>query len=318
MNHPTSRRRFLCSTAMAGLTAAAAPALVAGRAGGVEPLPRSQTPRLRLGLAAYSFRQFFEHGNAKNGGRPSPSGKPLDMFTFVDYCAEHGCEGAELTSYFFPPEPDDAYLLRLKHHAHVRGVTLSGSAVGNVFTHPAGEKRAAAVAHVKQWIDRCALLGAPHIRVFAGEKPAEMPIEEARRNCIEALEEAGDHAARKGVFLGVENHGGIVAEADSLLAIVKGVRNPWIGINLDTGNFHTEDPYADLARCTPYAVNVQFKADMRPKGQPSAPADVARVLGILREGKYQGFVTLEYESAEDPWTGVPKWLGKLRAGIAGH
>jgi sugar phosphate isomerase/epimerase len=114
------------------------------------------------------------------------------------------------------------------------------------------------------------------------------------------------------VFLGLENHGGIVAEAADLLDLVRAVKSPWVGINLDTGNFRTADPYADLARCAPYAVNVQIKAELQPRGKPQGPADLARLVRILREAGYQGYVALEYEAAADPWTAVPPLLGRLR------
>ena len=61
-------------------------------------------------------------------------------------------------------------------------------------------------------------------------------------------------------------HAGIVAEPDGLLEIVRTVKSPWIGINLDTGNFHTEDPYADLEKIAPYTVNVQLKVEIKRKG----------------------------------------------------
>jgi hypothetical protein len=36
---------------------------------------------------------------------------------------------------------------------------------------------------------------------------------------------------------------------------------------------------------------------------------------ILRDGRYQGFVVLEYEAQENPWVAVPKWLDKLKEAI---
>ncbi|MCW5559844.1 MAG: sugar phosphate isomerase/epimerase, partial [Verrucomicrobiae bacterium] len=118
---------------------------------------------------------------------------------------------------------------------------------------------------------------------------------------------------RHGIFLGIENHGGIVAEADALLDIVRSVKSPWVGINLDTANFHTEDPYADLAKCAPYAVNVQFKGKVSRRGQPQAEdADFARTFQILKDARYQGWVALEYEMAEDPWKRVPALLAEMR------
>jgi glucose-6-phosphate 1-dehydrogenase len=37
---------------------------------------------------------------------------------------------------------------------------------------------------------------------------------------------------------------------------------------------------------------------------------------ILRESRYQGYVALEYEAAEDPWEAVPLLLRQLKALMA--
>jgi sugar phosphate isomerase/epimerase len=276
----------------------------------IPPLSRSGSPRLLLGLAAYSFRDYFKDTDAQ-GGKAAPEGRPMDMFQFVDYCADHGCNGAELTSYYFPSDVTSEYLLRLKRHAFLRGIAVSGSAIGNTFTHPPGAKRAEEIARTKQWIDRAAILGAPHIRVFAGSTQGNSK-DEAKKLCIAALEECAEYAGTKGVLLGLENHGGIVAEADDLLEIVQAVKNPWIGVNLDTGNFHTDHPYADLERCAPYAINVQFKVEIQKRGGPKEQADLLRVVKIMRDANYQGYFTLEYEAAEDPKAAVPRHLKKMR------
>jgi sugar phosphate isomerase/epimerase len=266
-----------------------------------------------LSLAAYSFRQFFKDNNS--GKPPADPARAIDLFGFVDFCAKHGCD-AEPTGYYFPPNVAADYLLRLKRHAHLRGVALSGTAVGNTFTLPVGDKRTQELAMVKRWIDHAATLGAPHLRVFAGGVPTGVSRGQARALCIGAFEECCAHAATRGVFLGLENHGGIVAEPADLLDIVRAVDSPWFGINLDTGNFHTADPYADLARCVPFAVNVQIKVEMQPKDQSKAPADFGRLVKLLRDGNYQGFVALEYEAAEDPWQAVPRHLDQLRGLLA--
>ena len=90
------------------------------------------------------------------------------------------------------------------------------------------------------------------------------------------------------------------------------MKSPWLGINLDTGNFHTDDPYADLVKIAPYAVNVQMKGEIQPRGKNAEPADLARLVRILRDANYQGFVALEYESKEDPWTAVPRLLKQMK------
>ncbi len=277
----------------------------------IEPFKRPGTPRLQLSLAAYSFRQFFKDASKANAPEPAAE-KRIDLFQFIDYCADHGCAGTELTSYYFPKDFDEAYLIRLRRHAFLRGVAVSGTAVGNTFTLAEADKRDAELANVRKWVDRAAVLGAPHIRVFAGNLQKGSTAAEAKALAISALEECGDYAGRKGVFLGLENHGGIVADPKDLLEIVKAVKSPWVGINLDTGNFHTDDPYADLASCAPYAVNVQVKSEIQKRGQKKELADLARLVKILRDANYQGFVALEYEAAEDPWQAVPPLLRQLR------
>lgn len=314
MTHPISRRSFGRS-ALLGSVAGSALLSIGGRLlSALEPFAHTKTPRLRLGLAAYSFRDHFTPGE-KNPPLSTPDAKPLDMFGFVDYCAEHGCDGAELTSYYFPKDISPDYLMRLKRHAFLRGVEISGTAVGNTFTHSAGAERTKEVAAVRLWIDRAAALGAPHIRIFAGSVPKGLSAAEAKKNCIETTREVAAYAGEKGIFLGIENHGGIVAEADQLLDIVRSVDSPWVGINLDIGNFNTQDPYADLERCAPYAVNVQFKTDIHPKGQKPHTTDLPRVVKMLQQAKYQGYFTLEYESSQDPWSGVPQWLQKMRSSL---
>jgi sugar phosphate isomerase/epimerase len=308
MKTTLNRRCFLKTTGAAGLSLAGLGLLETTTARAVEPIKRTGKPRLQLSLAAYSFRDTFKSKEAA---------KPFTLFDFVDYCADHNLAGAELTSYYFPDSVDNAFLLRLKRHAFVRGIPISGSAVGNNFVLPKGPQRDAQIAMVKLWIDRCALLGAPHIRVFAGPVHKELSPADARKLCIEAMEECGEYAGAKGIFLGLENHGGIVAEPTDLLEIVHAVKSPWVGINLDTGNFHTDDPYADLARCAPYAVNVQYKIEMLPRGHTvKVFADTGRIVKILRDANYQGYVALEHEAKEDPWKTVPGWLEKLRAALA--
>lgn len=302
MSRPLSRRNFGLAAGTALLSALVTPT------GAIEPFQRAGKSRLHLSLAAYSFRQFFKDTTERNR---APADKQVDLFQFIDFCAAHNSH-AELTSYYFPKNLSNDFLLKVKRHAFLRGVALSGTAVGNTFTHPEGERRAQEIAHVKKWVDHAALMGIPHIRVFAGNSERQT-FQVAKKNCIAALEECCDYAGKHGVFLGIENHGGIVAEPEALLDIVHSVKSPWIGINLDTGNFHTADPYADLAKCAPYAVNVQVKTELRPKGDETQPTDLKRIVQILRDANYQGYLVLEYEAAEDPFRAVPRVLSELAA-----
>src|SRR5882672_4402879 len=203
MHSTFSRRGFLKQCAVTGLAVSPVAAFA------IDPFQHSSPPRLQLSLAAYSFRDYFKDSDHTQKAGADPS-KRIDLYRFVDYCAEQGCAGTELTCYYFPKETDEAFLLKLRRHCFLRGVDVSGGAVGNTFTHPPGEKRDEQMRYTKKWVDHYAVLGAPHIRVFAGNVPRGMAKEDATRLCIAALEECADYAGKRGIFLGIENHGGIV------------------------------------------------------------------------------------------------------------
>jgi sugar phosphate isomerase/epimerase len=307
MNASFTRRDFLGKALSGGLALTGVGLAGVRLASALEPFQRRGPARFGLSVAAYSFRDSF---------KPKDAARRITLFDFIDFCADQGCQGAELTAYYFPEPLEGDFLLRVKRHAFLRGIEISGTAVGNNFALPKGDKRDQQIAMVKRWVDHAAVLGAPHIRIFAGNAPRDLGKDEAKKLCISAIEECADYAGKRGVFLGLENHGGIVAEADGLLDIIRAVKSPWVGINLDTGNFQTDDPYADLARCAPYAVNVQVKVEIRRRGAPkNEPSDLTRIVKLLREANYQGWVALEYEAAEDPWQAVPRWLRNLRQTI---
>src|SRR5690242_17689605 len=119
MKQSITRRGFLGQFVGAGAALAGATWIGPSVVQAVAPIERPGAARLLLSLAAYSFRDDFQDSNHHQ----TPTGaKPLDLFQFIDYCAEHGCAGAELTSYYFPPHFTKDFLLQLKRHAFLRGI----------------------------------------------------------------------------------------------------------------------------------------------------------------------------------------------------
>jgi sugar phosphate isomerase/epimerase len=298
---PASNRRSFLQHGLLG-AAALGTAWNAVSAPAAEPVVRNGKPHLKLSMAAYSYRQFL------GGDKPT-----MTMEDFLAKCAEFNLDGAELTSYWFPKEITSEYLMQLKQVAFRLGLDISGTAIANDFCLPPGPERDATLAHTRKWIDHAAEFGAPVIRIFAGKVAKGSSEAEALDLCVAGIQESLTYAAKKGVFLALENHGGITATADQLLSIVQRVEaSPWFGINLDSGNFRTEDPYGDLARIAPYALNAQIKTDMAPGGKKE-DADLERIIKILRDAGYRGYVVLEYEGTEDPLTAIPRHLDKLRS-----
>lgn len=291
-----NRRRFLRATGAAiGVSA------LSGVARAIPPIGRTRPSHLKLSVAAYSYRQFL-------GGK-SPK---MDLFDFVNLCADMGLDGVELTSYYFPPDVTTEYLHRLKQHAFTLGLDVSGTSVGNNFCVPDGPEREKQLALVRTWIDNAAELDAPVIRIFAGSVPKGDDEAKAVERAVAGIQASLPYAIEKGVTLALENHGGITATPAQLLKLVKAVDSPNFGVNLDTGNFRGEDPYSELLELAPYAMNVQVKTEISRKGKKE-DADLGRVIEILRQAHYSGYVVLEYEAAEDPIVAVPRHVKALRA-----
>ncbi len=273
-------------------------------AAAIDPFDRPQPGKLRLSMAAYSLRDLLT--NAKSG---------WDLFRFVDYCHQLGIPGAELTSYYFPDYVDEGYIARLKSHCHRRGVSISGGAIANDFCQSNSDKLASDIAHTKLWVDRYATLGASVIRIFAGAQPSGEAWESTRQRCVEAIEEVSNYAVERGVYLALENHGGVTSTATQMLDIVRRVNSDGFGVNLDSGNFRsTSDPYAELREIAPFAVNAQLKVEMYPGGKKEW-TDIPRVLRILADSGYSGWVALEYEATEPPLEAIPTWIEKLQTSL---
>ncbi len=301
---PFSRRDFLTQASLAA-TAALLP--LAQPATAAEPPVRNGKSHLKLSLAAYSFNKFLPN----RGTTEQLAAAKMKLEDFIDFCADLNLDGTELTSYYFPKQFDLAYLLAIKERTFRLGLDVSGTAIGNDFCKPAGEEWDKQIALTREWIDHSATMGAPVIRIFAGNVPKGDTESAAFERCVTGINKSLEYAAEKGVVLALENHGGITGTAEQLLKIVKAVSpSPWFGVNLDGGNFHSADVYAELEKIAPYALNAQVKVSVAPNNKKE-PADLGRVIELLRKANYRGYVVLEYEEA-DPYGEIPKYIDQLR------
>ena len=295
-----NRREFLGMATLGAVVCTVAPP---GTAHAIDPIGRTRPSHLKLSLAAYSYRDYLT----------GPK-KRMDLFDFLNLAADLAVDAVEPTSYYFPQDVNTDYLNRLKQRAFLLGLDISGTAVMNDFCLPPGPNRDKELQHVRTWIDHPAELDAPTVRILSGNWLQGTPDDELAKRVIQAIENLMPHAVAKGVTLALENHGGgVTTTAEELLRIVRAVKGPNFGVNLDTGNFHGEDPYTEIAQAAPYAVNVQVKTEIRRKGRTKEPADLAKVIGILREARYSGYVVLEYAAVEDAMTAVPRYIKTLRS-----
>ena len=253
---------------------------------------------MKVGSAAYSFRQYLTKGE-------------MSLEGFLHKAVEMDLDGVELTAYYFPSTDDD-FLYTLKRQCYLLGLQISGTAVGNRFTHADAGERAKQIQHVKDWIDISVKLGAPCLRVFAGGTPEGHSEAEAHQWTIDGLKECGEYAAPRGVFVALENHGGITSTADGVIELIESVGSEWVRVNLDTGNFR-QDPYGSLARIAPYSVTAHAKTEIPKEGGGKEEADFSKIINMLNEQGYKGYLSIEYEAAEDPMTAVPRFVQTLKS-----
>jgi sugar phosphate isomerase/epimerase len=218
-------------------------------------------------------------------------------------------DGIDMTVYWVPTEAPEWYadLRKLSYRANVHIYSI---AVRTELTKATQADRDKEVTSLNKWIDLASVIGATHLRVFGGNVPKGATEELAVPWVVECLKRSGDYAGKKGIILGMENHGGICTRADRMIEMIQKVGSPWVGMNLDTGNFRTE-AFKQMEMCLPYAVNVQLKSEMTFDDGTRGPQDWDRVVKLIAGGGYKGYIAIEYEAKEPAPTAMPRLLGQL-------
>ena len=260
-----------------------------------------ETNRFKLSLNAYSF-------NA-----PLRAGK-TNLLAVIDFCASHGFEAVDLTGYYFPgyPEvPSDDYIFQLKRTAHTAGIAISGTGIRTDFTEPEKSVRAKDVDLTKKWIEVAAKLGAPVIRIFSGRTvPANYTRAAVYEWMLADIRSCVEHAKKFGVIVSVQNHNDFLKTADETIDMIKNINSEWFGLVLDTGSYVTNEPYQEIEKTCPYAVNWQIKERLNYNGKPEN-MDLVKLFRIIKRSSYRGYLPIETLSPGDPFVIVPPFLKQV-------
>ena len=262
---------------------------------------KSKLARLLPGCCAYSYDNELRHG-------------PMTLEDFILKAADLQLTGVDMTAYYFK-STDPEYLHGLRHLAYQHAVAFSGTACGVSMVQADAAKRAESLAQIKKWVDVTDLLGASHLRIFAGVLPKGSSLKDAVDWVVESMKAACDYSGKKGITLGVEDHEGVTQSADLCVEIMQRVNSPYAGINLDITNFvpaPAQDAYAQIAACIPYATNIHIRDHF----YDHSAVDMDRVWQIFAQAGHQGFVSAEYEAnypgSPPPAIGVPKLVNEIR------
>ncbi|WP_229379477.1 sugar phosphate isomerase/epimerase family protein [Fibrella forsythiae] len=309
MSNPTTLT-MRCLLALAFFIGCSALTTANAQSAGRGKLPAN----VKLALNAYSFNDMLT-GNRQKENKPT-----LTLPELLDWCATQNIEAVDLTGYYFPGYPGvptDEYIYSIKRQAFKLGIDISGTGIKNNFASPDPAVRAADVKRAKEWIIVAEKLGAPVLRLFAGEIPKgyENKWDEVAGWMIDCYKECAAFGAQHGVIIGIQNHGDMLQTADQCIKVVKAVNSPWAGIILDTGNFKVTDPYQDIEAVIPYTVNWQVKESVFGIGS-KIPTDVPRLMKILKRSGYRGYIPIETlyvkDVPYDPYVLVPALLKELK------
>ena len=298
------RRKFFQNLVMASAATGMAGKLSA--TGSSFSAPAGEANRFKISLNAYSFNSPLQAGKT-------------NLAELIRFCARVGFDAIDMTGYYFPgyPElPSNEYIFQLKKLAHQQGIGISGTGIRNEFADPDTGKRDAEIRLVKKWIEVAARLGAPVIRIFSGKaQPAGYSREETEKWIVDAIQNCAAYGQQMGVIVAMQNHNDFVQTAEQAISIIQKVNSDWFGLVLDTGSFVTNEPYAEIAKTTGYAVNWQIKERLHYHGQVN-DMDLEKLCRIIHASTYRGYLPIETLSPGDPFTIVPPFLDKVKKALA--
>jgi sugar phosphate isomerase/epimerase len=242
--------------------------------------------------------------------RDEKSMSPID---FAQKASELGFEGIEYVSQLYLTEIKemgmDVLLEKLKAKSeeyNVKNVLIMIDSEGDLASTDNAERNKTIENHYK-WVDAAKYLGCHSIRVNAH---GEGSSEEVAKAAVDGLRKLSDYAAKQGINILVENHGGYTSNGKWLAEVMKKVDRQNCGTLPDFGNFcltsgygsikdanckETYDIYRGVEELMPYAKAVSAKTyDFNENGEEKN-IDYVKMLQIVKDAGYTGFIGIEYE-----------------------
>ncbi|MEN3940841.1 sugar phosphate isomerase/epimerase family protein [Prosthecobacter sp. SYSU 5D2] len=295
---PHSRRHFLQIA-----TAALAASATGLRAADAEPL-------FKISLAEWSLNK----GMFKREGA-----EPLEHLDFCKIARSLGIDGVEYVNQMFADKAGDlAYLEDMKKRQDdegVKGLLIMVDREGNL-GDPDEAKQAKTVENHLKWLDAAALLGCHSIRVNAASDP-KLAYDEQMKHAAAGLHALCLEADKRGLYVVVENHGGLSSNGLWLTGVMKLADHARVGILPDFGNFYTDrnkgelyNPYKGLREFMPWVkkgmsakaydwdtgAGKHYTEDRREGREMTL--DYQRLIEIVVKAGYKGYIGIEYEGVK--------------------
>lgn len=276
---------------------------------------------MKLGISSYSLLSKLKLGE-------------MTILDTIEWTALNGGEHVEIVPIGFEMDQRKAKAIAVK--AKEVGIEISNYAIGADFLQ---NERTKEIERVKKQVDLAAELGVKLMRHdVAIRLPSECGIlqfEEDLPKLAEACADVAEYAEQFGITTSVENHGFYVQAADRVQRLLDTVGKDNFKTTLDTGNFLCvdEDPLVSVAKNIPYASMVHFKDFYIRSGDRTlgegwmktangnylrgaiighGDIDIRKVIQVVQNAGYDGYVSVEFEGMEDSEKGSRISLDNLR------
>jgi len=293
-----NRRTFLKRSA--GLAGTAAPALFS-KTSKVTAVSKA----VRIGISTWSFHNLF---TATHDKEAAPiSGAPLDARNFPDLIADrYHVHELEIVAPHISTET--SYIRDLKDrldkaHSHLVNIPVDIEEVWHAggLSDPDVKVREKTISACTKWIDIARELGARSVRCDPGKmNPADLSP------TISSYRALASYGASKGIFVVIENHGGVGSEhPEELVELFKAVGKN-CGALPDFGNFPNETTRQNglkllfpFARTVCHAKGLQFDA-----GGNETAFDFAQCVNTAKSAGFRGVYSIEIGRQGDPYEKV--------------
>lgn len=260
-------------------------------------------PFFKLSLAQWSIhKMILEDG--------------VDPYSFAEKAKNWGFSGLEYVSQLYNPELSDAdyseeamaaFVEKSNAEAKKHGlenVLIMIDGQGNLAVNDEAERDETVAKH-KKWVDAAAAMGCHAIRVNLN---GSMVPEEWKTSAIDGLTKLSTYAKTKNINILVENHGGLSSNAALHAEVMKAVNLDNCGTLPDFGNFciarnednsckEDYDKYKGVQELMPYAKAVSAKSNDFDEQGNAIDIDYAKLLQIVKDAGYTGFIGVEYEGS---------------------
>jgi sugar phosphate isomerase/epimerase len=246
----------------------------------------AQDMRFKISLAEWSLHRALWRKDTTN----------LDFPRIAK--TAYNLDAVEYVSTFFKGKGSDStYLAQLKDSCTkygVKSLIIMVDGEGNLADTSAARRLKAVENHYK-WIKAAKFLGCHSIRVNAAGRGT---MDQMKAAAIDGLGKLSDYAANYGINVIVENHGGYSSNGIWLTDVMKGVNRPNCGTLPDLGNFYEYDRYQGVTDLMPYAKGVSGKTYDFDANGFETKVDYVKMLKIISESKYRGYIDVEYEGTK--------------------